>query len=289
MDSKSLNVFLQLSRNLHFGKTSQQVHMSPSTLSRTVRSLEQELGVSLFIRDNRSVELTHEGELLQRYAIDYFEEYDKLAASLSDREAQLSGSISIYCSVTAAHSFLYEVLKQFRLSNPGIEIVLHTGDTNDAIARVIDGHEDVAIAAKIDRQPSSLKFKLLGETPLMMIASKSHDIVAKLNPFDKTYWATVPMILPERGVFRERIDEWFAEIDFTPSIYAQVGGNEAIVSMVSLGYGVGLIPKIVVDNSPLIEQVAAVELNAAIPPVDVGFYTKARRLNNPLIAALWST
>jgi len=289
VDSKSLNVFLQLSRHLHFGKTSQQMHMSPSTLSRVVQSLERELGVSLFIRDNRSVELTHEGELLQLYAIEYFEEYDKLAASLSGRQEQLSGSISIYCSVTAAHSFLYEVLQQFRVINPRIEIVLHTGDTNDAITRVIDGHEDVAIAARIDRQPSSLEFKLLGETPLVMIASKPQNIKVKLNPFDKRYWASVPMILPERGVFRERIDQWFAEIDFAPNIYAQVGGNEAIVSMVSLGYGVGLVPKIVVDNSPLVDQVDAIELNAAISPVDVGFYTKARRLKNPLIAALWST
>lgn len=289
MDSKSLSVFLQLSHNLHFGKTSQQVHMSPSTLSRVIQSLERELGVSLFIRDNRSVELTHEGELLQRYAVEYFEEHDKLIASLSAGQEQLSGSISIYCSVTAAHSFLYEVLQQFRVANPGIEIVLHTGDTNDAIARVVDGYEDVAIAARIDRQPSSLKFKLLGQTPLMAIASKSHDLASKLHPFDKNYWATVPMILPERGVFRERIDDWFAEIDFAPNIYAQVGGNEAIVSMVSLGYGVGLVPKIVVDNSPLIDQVDAIELDAAISSVDVGFYTKSRRVNNPLIAALWST
>ena len=289
MDSKSLNVFLQLSRNLHFGKTSQQVHMSPSTLSRVVQSLERELGVSLFIRDNRSVELTHEGKLLQRYAVEYFEEFDKLAASLSGGQEQLSGSISIYCSVTAAHSFLYEVLQQFREVNPKIEIVLHTGDTNDAITRVIDGHEDMAIAARIDRQPSSLEFKLLGQTPLVMIAPKSRDIAMKLDPFDQRYWASVPMILPERGVFRERIDEWFANINFAPNIYAQVGGNEAIVSMVSLGYGVGLVPKIVVDNSPLVDQVDAIELNAAISSVDVGFYTKARRLNNPLIAALWST
>lgn len=289
MNSKSLNVFLQLSHKLHFGKTSQQLHMSPATLSRIVQSLEQELKVPLFIRDNRSVELTHEGELLQHYAIEYFEEYEKLIAALSDGQEQLSGSISIYCSVTAAHSFLYEVLQQFRVAHPKIEIVLHTGDTNDAITRVIDGHEDVAIAAKIDRQPSSLKFKLLGETALVMIAPISHDVAFKLDPFDKHYWASVPMILPEKGVFRERIDEWFSEIDFTPNIYAQVGGNEAIVSMVSLGYGVGLVPKIVVDNSPLIKQVGAVELNASIPAVKVGFYTKARRLNNPLITALWAT
>lgn len=289
MNSKLLNVFLQLSRNLHFGKTSQQVHMSPSTLSRAVQSLEQELGVSLFNRDNRSVELTHEGELLQRYAIEYFEELDKLSASLAGGQEQLTGTISIYCSVTAAHSFLYEVLQQFRLSYPKIEIVLHTGDTSEAIRRVNDDHEDVAIAARIDRQPNDLKFKLLGTTALVMIAPKAHDIASYLEPFDKEYWSEVPMILPERGVFRERIDTWFSEIGFTPNIYAQVGGNEAIVSMVSLGYGVGLVPKIVVDNSPLVAQVGSAELSASIPAVDVGFYTKARRLNNPLITALWST
>lgn len=286
MESKSLNAFLQLSRSLHFSKTAQQLHMSPSTLSRIIQSLESEFGVTLFHRDNRSVELTQQGKVLQHYATNYFEDREKLNAQLVSGAGALSGEISIYCSVTAAHSFLHSVLKQFRLSYPKIEIVLHTGDTNDAVARVMEGKEDFAIAAKIDRENAALRFKLLGQTQLVMIGASNESYSS--NILD-SIWSKTPMILPERGVFRERVDEWFANINFSPNIYAQVGGNEAIVSMVSLGFGVGLVPKIVVDNSPLKEQVQVLALQPDTRSVEVGFYTKARRLTNPLINALWKT
>ena len=126
MDSRSLQAFLKLSNLLHFGKASQILHMSPSTLSRTIFQLEEQLGVTLFLRDNRTVELTREGNLLKQYALDYFQELEKLEQSLSNDQGDLQGSLSIYCSVTAAQSFLHEALQAFRRKHPKIEIVLHT-------------------------------------------------------------------------------------------------------------------------------------------------------------------
>jgi LysR family positive regulator for ilvC len=52
-------------------------------------------------------------------------------------------------------------------------------------------------------------------------------------------WKDTPMILSEEGLARERVDRWFRQLGAKPHIYAQVSGNEAIVSMVSLGFGVG--------------------------------------------------
>ena len=53
------------------------------------------------------------------------------------------------------------------------------------------------------------------------------------------------MILQEKGIARQRLDAWFQANGRHPQIYAQVAGNEAIVSMVSLGFGVGVVPEIV--------------------------------------------
>lgn len=63
------------------------------------------------------------------------------------------------------------------------------------------------------------------------------------------------MILSEKGIGRQRVDHWFSTKGIKPKIYAQVAGNEAIVSMVSLGFGVGVVPQIVLDNSPLSDKV----------------------------------
>ena len=61
MNIKSLHIFVHLSQSLHFSKTAQAMNVSPSTLSRLIQRLEEELGANLLIRDNRSVLLTEAG------------------------------------------------------------------------------------------------------------------------------------------------------------------------------------------------------------------------------------
>ena len=96
------------------------------------------------------------------------------------------------------------------------------------------------------------------------------------------------MILPERGVGRSRVDAWFRKLGAVPTVYAQVAGNEAIVSMVSLGFGVGIVPRIVLDNSPLADTVRVVEIRPELAPYEVGLFALEKRLASPLISAFWS-
>ncbi len=64
-------------------------------------------------------------------------------------------------------------------------------------------------------------------------------------------WSTVPFIMADRGPVRRRIELWFRRHKISnPSIYATVGGHEAMVSMVALGCGVALLPEVVLENSP---------------------------------------
>ena len=68
MEAKQLQQFVALAETLHFGRASELCNLSVSAFSRAIRQLEDRVGVSLFQRDNRSVRLTHEGELFLTYA-----------------------------------------------------------------------------------------------------------------------------------------------------------------------------------------------------------------------------
>ena len=142
IETRTLQLFLHLADSLHFGKTSAAMHISPSALTRTIKKLEQQLGRPLFERDNRSVSLTYEGKLFQEYARDSLLHWDSFCNSLMEKTQALQGEISIYCSVTASYSFLYDLLSTFRLAHPKIEIKLHTGDHANAIDRVLNNQED---------------------------------------------------------------------------------------------------------------------------------------------------
>jgi LysR family positive regulator for ilvC len=286
MDNRSLKQFVNLADSLHFGRASEASNVSPSALSRGIARIEEEVGVTLFERNNRSVSLTHAGSLFLGYARDTLGEWDTIRNTLMEEAAELHGEVSMYCSVTASYSFLFEILTRFRRDHPRIEIKLHTGDPEDAIGRVLAGDEDIAIGAKPKSLQAGLAFKPIAVSPLVFITAKSHE--KTLQQLDTVSWADSPMILPERGLARRRVDELFRTLGVQAHIYAQVAGNEAIVSMVSLGFGVGVVPQIVLDNSPLSDTVQVLDIQPGLEPYKVGLFTLKKKLASPLINAFWS-
>jgi LysR family positive regulator for ilvC len=77
-------------------------------------------------------------------------------------------------------------------------------------------------------------------------------------------------------------------MEVNPRIYAQVAGNEAIVSMVSLGLGIGVVPQIVLEHGPLADRVQILDVQPALEPYDVGMFALKKNLKNPLVNAFWS-
>lgn len=301
MDSKALRQFLALAETLHFGRASELSHVSPSTLSRAIKQLELSVGAELFLRDNRSVSLTREGELFQDYAREALAQWELLQGKFNAGQDELQGEISMYCSVTASYSFLYDLLSAFRNNHPKIEIKLHTGDPESAIGRVQSGAEEITIAALPDTLPAGLAFKHITTSPLVFIAPATIDsntpgddtsnelFPATNQDWDDHHWAATPMIVSESGLARKRLNHWFRHKGIQPKIYAQVAGHEAIVSMVSLGFGVGVVPKIVLDNSPLSQQVRIIDAQPELDAYQVGLFALEKKLKSPLIDAFWNS
>ena len=289
MDLKALRHVITLSETLHFGRASDQANMSTSALSRSIRQLENELNTTLFDRDNRSVALTADGEKFVRYAREAVRQWEEICLELTDPADELLGEVSLYCSVTASHSILVDLLNRFRPAHPGVEIRLQTGDPQHAIDRVVRLEEELAIAARPDTLPSGILFAPILVSPLVFIApvETAGLGVEKLPPTDPTAWKDIPMILAATGIARRRVDAWFRNLGVAPQVYAQVAGNEAIVSMVSLGLGVAVVPKIVLDNSPQASRVRVLDVAPELAPYDLGLVTHKRHLRNPLVRAFW--
>ena len=290
MDIRTLKHFIVLSETLHFGRASARANISTSALSRNIRQLETELNTVLFDRDNRTVSLTAKGQTFQRYARDAVQQWEQIRYDLTDPAEQLSGEISLYCSVTASHSILVDLLNRFRPAHPGVEIMLQTGDPEHAIERVVALEEELAIAARPESLQSGVLFKPIAESPLVFVAPKESTELpaAQFAPEETADWQDIPMILAAAGIARSRVDAWFGKLGVTPQIYAQVAGNEAIVSMASLGLGVGVVPKIVLDNSPHADSVRVLDVAPSLAPYDIGLFTLQRHLRNPLVNAFWS-
>ena len=136
--------------------------------------------------------------------------------------------------------------------------------------------------------PRGVVFKSIATSPLLFIAPlKTGELVVPSTKAAES-WSRVPMILAESGIARTRVNDWFRALGVNPRIYAQVAGNEAIVSMVSLGLGIGVVPKIVIDNSPLADRIQVLDVKPRLEPYNLGLFTLKRSLANPLVDAFFN-
>ena len=288
MDIRSLRMFCHLASSLHFGHTSSAMHVSAPTLSRTIQRLEEEVGEALFSRDNRKVHLTDAGQKFLLFAQRVLHDWRDLEQQLNQDETALSGQIHIYCSVTASYSFLYELLMHFRHQHPAVDIKLSTGDPADGVDWVKNDLADLAITARPDKLPTSLAFHKQGDAPLQMVGPVVPCQVSQQIATDEIDWQSLPYILPERGVSRQRVEKWCKDIGFKPYVHAEVSGHEAIVSMVALGLGVGPVPAQVLKNSPLRSSIRILDLPVDLGPFEVGICSSKRALQDPKVAAFWA-
>ena len=288
MDLDDLRLFLHLSRSLHFGNSGKAMHKSASAVSRIVQRLEEELGHALFERDNRTVKLTGQGEALARYATTALSEWDALRERLRQGSETVRGSIAVFASVTACQSFLPRLLTRFREAYPEVQLRLETGYAVDALVKLEQGEVDVTVAALPARVPRQLISRVLEVTPLIFVGPAAQGEVSRQLEKRSVAWAEVPMVLPAQGLARAAVDRWFRARRERPRVYSEVMGNEAILALVSTGCGVGVVPKLVLEKSPLKNDVRALDVEPRIGEFRVGLCAARRSLASRVVSAFWN-
>jgi LysR family positive regulator for ilvC len=282
-----LTAFLHLSESLHFSKSAKALHMSASALTRCIQRIEGDLGQPVLERSRRTVALTRAGELLRDYARSQQSAQAHLLEAVAAEAREPTGELRIACTVTACHSVLPRLLAKFRDKYRGIHLQLSTSDAARCLQRLENDEVDVAVVPEPDAPPAELRFVRLAHTELSLVAPSTDKELVRRAALSGSHWHGLPVILPRRGLDRERIDAWFEARGAQPEIYAEVEGNEAILAMVALGCGVGIVPELVRKESTLRGRIEAVEV--ARPPR--GYYVslcaKERTLARRTTAALW--
>ena len=270
--------------------------LSPSALSRAVQRLERETGWPLLERDRRSVRLTPEGARFAAHARETLERWEELQRDLRGRRETLTGTIVLALpsvdSKSPQHVPPRAPRSDFRRRHPDIHIQLETGYAADALERLAEGHVDVSVAAIPSRVPRALVARVLLHTPLVFAAPRAACEVERLCHRRPIPWAELPLVLPSSGQARESADRWFRRRRIDPRVYGELPGSEAILALVSLGCGVGIVPRIVLEESPLAAKVRVLEPEAggeALGEFRVGVCTQRKKLGSPLVQALWDS
>lgn len=270
MDFFELSAFLTLSRTLHFARAADKVNLSPSALSRLISRLEEETGAILFERNNREVTLTPAGTEFAVFAKKCLSEQEDILTSFRAKSNEISGTLHVYASVTACYSIMPPFLKALSESYPLIHLEIETGDPAGAVNAIKEGRADLAVAAIPESGIPGFDTIPVRRTPLVF-AANSGGPYEKVAGSPQDIVSSVPLILPKSGLARERFSVWTESRNVQPTIAAETEGNEAIMALVQLGIGIGLIPHIVLTNGPYEKGFTCHAAGNALGYYEVGF------------------
>ncbi len=287
IDLKDAAQYLRVCETENLTRAAALSGVSPSTLSRTLTKLEKELNVKLCCRDRKGIVITKAGRLFERFAKDTLKSFAKLQQCLSQEIVPLNGTLKIYCSVSASYIFIPRLLSELRLLYPNLEISLETGDPANALEFLNCDGIDFVIAPKPKIIDESIDCVDLISFPLALIAPRAPVYPIKGYDNGVCNLSEVPMVLPEKGKLRADIEEYFKSKKAKINVYTQVAGHEAIVSMVALGFGLAVVPRVIADLSPVRNDVVILDC-PDLPYFDVALCNLKSRSQEPAIKALCS-
>lgn len=175
MDNRQLHSFVILAEELHFGKAALRLNIAQPALSQHIKALEQEWGVMLFLRNRRSVVLTHEGAQLltdARLAVSHYEKIRETALSL---RKGFKGRIRLgYVGSSIIDPILAMLISGYRKARPEIEIAIEEHDVNRQLTLLMSDELDIALVRSPVPRQAQLDYLDLTTRPLIAVLPHHH-------------------------------------------------------------------------------------------------------------------
>ena len=256
MDLRILRYFTVVARELNITRAAEKLNMSQPPLSNQMRALEKELGVQLFIRGRRHLELTEEGALLLRRAVQMQELADKTREEIASLREGMTGTLYLSMVEGRAPFLAAQWIAGFREEFPLVRYNLWNGSSDDVLDRLRKGLADLAvIAAPYDTE--HLEGFPVGQEPWAAMLHPDHPLAKE--PGDTIPLSSLvgePLIVPSRKSRIESIRRWFGEIGAEPQILCEMSNYMDAAALSSQGVGVSIFPQTVgVSNGLVVSKV----------------------------------
>ena len=243
MDLRTLKYFTVVAEELNITHAAERLCMSQPPLSNQMKALEEELGVKLFIRGKRQLQLTDAGRLLLLRATQILDMTDKAQHEVMSLEGGMSGTINLGIIEGRAPFLIARWISGFKEEFPKVKYSMWNGSSDDVLDRLRQGLVDLAvIAAPYDTE--HLEGITVGRGPWVAIMSRTNELAQ--IPGDEIPLQSLagkPLIVPSRPSRIDAIRAWFAEADAEPNIICTLSNYLDAVAMSELDIGITIFPR----------------------------------------------
>ncbi|RDI36451.1 LysR family transcriptional regulator [Falsibacillus pallidus] len=241
MDIRQLTYFLEVARSRSFTKASQVLHLTQPTLSKMVKSLEDELEMDLIDRSARQIELTEAGEIVFEQGQIILESLDHLSMNLNDLMQLKKGRIKIGIPPLIGFLFFPRIIKEFQDLYPDIAIKLIEHGANKVEEEVKDGLIDIGVVVlPIDKEAFDIVPFVKEE--LMLFVHKDHPLAKKKQVRMRELQEETFILFSEDFALHHWIINECAKAGFQPNIGYESSQWDFISGMIGENLGVSILP-----------------------------------------------
>ena len=245
MDVLALKTFAAVANQQGITGAAQLLHTVQSNITQRIRSLESELGLPLFNRHSRGMELTRAGQRLLPYANRIVELMHEAQAAAKGQDSS-PASLSIGSMETTAAIRLPALLADYRRAHPRVAISLETGTTASLIGAVLERRLDGAFVAG-PLSSDALVSQVAFEEELVLVSSASW---VRSGDLGKRLEKGAAAIMFRTGcAYRQRFEQVLSERGWPRFTRMEMGTLEGILGCIAAEVGISLLPRAVVDRA----------------------------------------
>lgn len=274
MDIRQLRYFLTIAQEGQITRAAKQLNMEQPPLSRQLKLMEEELGVLLFERSGKQLQLTHAGELLQNRAASLLNQFNETLTEVKEIHAGIRGMLSIG-AVVSCISLLPQRIQIFRQQYPEVTFKIREGD-HSLLADQLDKRN---IELAVTRLPFESSFgperyavRPLPSDPFVAVLPSSWESVSSHSEISMRELAEYPFLSLKTDQtigMHERVIQEFKRGELEPYVICECSSVAIIVALVAEGIGATILPESVM-SSFAIPNIRTLSITSADFQSDVG-------------------
>lgn len=242
MDIRAIRYFMEVARELNITRAAENLHIAQPPLSRQIHQLEEELGVELFDRKKKKLQLTEVGQLLLHRGDQILTLVEKTEDEIRSFGQGVTGTLYVGTVEGSAPRLISQWVAEFSCKYPEVQYNLWNGSSDDVISRLSKGLCDLAvIAAPYDTE--RWDGIPVGSEPWAALIPHDHPLAKQPGDFvTLTDLAEEPLIIPSRKSRSKEIVGWFTKVEKEPKILCRISNYMNAFALVKAKVGIAIFP-----------------------------------------------
>ena len=236
-----LKIFQAVAKHGGFNRASKDLHLSQPAISINIKKLEEELGVKLFERLGRTIQLTAAGRIVEEYVTRLMGGLTEMRQAIEDMKGLEVGQIRCGAATTVGIYLLPKLLVQFKQRFPKVETQLSVERSAKVEEKVLSNDLDLGFVGDSFGTAPRLETRASFRDELVMIAPRSHEL-ARFRKVSAKKLDVLPLILGPRGSYtRQIIEKNLDRVGIPYRCVMEVENTEVIKAAVAEGLGISII------------------------------------------------